>query len=268
MKTPERKVAVVTGGSSGIGLQTALALKAHGCTVYEFSRRAPAGDRGIAHISCDVSDEAAFRAALADVAAREGRLDILVNNAGFGISGAAEFTENADAKRLLDVNLFGVVNGCRAALPIMRAQGGGRIVNLSSVAAPCAIPFQVWYSVSKSAVSTYTAALANEVRPFGVTLCAVMPGDIRTGFTAAREKKSVGDDVYGGRIAKSIAMMEHDEQTGMSPEVAGRYIASLALRRSVKPEYAIGAKYKFFVILARLLPCRLKNRIIGMMYAG
>lgn len=268
MKTPERKVAVVTGGSSGIGLQTALALKAHGCTVYELSRRAPAEDRGIAHVACDVSDEAAFRAALAAVAEKEGRLDILVNNAGFGISGAAEFTENADAKRLLDVNLFGVVNGCRAALPIMRAQGGGRIVNLSSVAAPCAIPFQVWYSVSKSAVSTYTAALANEVRPFGVTLCAVMPGDIRTGFTAAREKKSVGDDVYGGRIAKSIAMMEHDEQTGMSPEVAGRYIASLALRRSVKPEYAIGAKYKFFVILARLLPCRLKNRIIGMMYAG
>ena len=260
------KVAVVTGGSSGIGRETALALKAAGCTVYEFSRH-DADVPGVTHVQCDVADEGQFAAAIRQVADAEGRIDILVNNAGFGISGAAELTPNAQAKRLLDVNLFGAVNGCKAVIPVMRAQGGGRIVNLSSVAAPCAIPFQVWYSVSKAAVSTYTAALANEVRPFGVTLCAVLPGDIRTGFTAAREKNPVGDDVYGGRIAKSVAVMEHDEQTGMDPAVAGRYIASLALRKSVKPEYAIGIKYKFLVLLAKLLPCRLRNRIIGLLYA-
>ena len=116
-------------------------------------------------------------------------------------------------------------------------------------------------------MSTYTAALANEVRPFGITLCAVMPGDIRTGFTAAREKSPAGDDVYGGRIARSVAVMERDEQNGMDPAVAGRYIASLALRKSVKPEYAIGVQYKFLSVLAKLLPSRLKNRIIGMLYA-
>lgn len=264
MKT--RKVAIVTGGSSGIGRETALALRERGCTVYEFSRH-DAAVAGITHIACDVSDESRFAAAVQEVVDREGAVDILVNNAGFGISGAAEFTSNADAGRLLDVNLFGVVNGCKAVIPYMRAQGGGRIVNLSSVAAPIAIPFQIWYSVSKSAVTTYTAALANEVRPFGISLTAVMPGDIRTGFTAAREKSPVGDDIYGGRIARSVAVMEHDEQTGMDPAAAGRYIAALALRRSVKPEYAIGFRYKLFVILARLLPCRLKNRIIAMLYA-
>lgn len=260
------KVAVVTGGSSGIGRETALALRAAGCTVYEFSRH-DAGVPGVKHVQCDVSDEAQFAAAVQQVADAEGRLDILVNNAGFGISGAAEFTDNAQAKKLLDVNLFGTVNGCRAVIPIMRAQGGGRIVNLSSVAAPCAIPFQVWYSVSKAAVSTYTAALANEVRPWNITLCAVLPGDIRTGFTAAREKNIKGDDVYQGRIARSVAVMEHDEETGMDPAVAGRYIAKLALKKKVKPEYAVGFKYKFLCLLAKLLPCGLRNRIIGMMYA-
>ena len=262
----QTKIAIVTGGSSGIGRETALALRARGCTVYEFSRR-DADVPGVRHIRCDVSDEAQFAAAVKEVFDAEGRIDILVNNAGFGISGAAEFTDNAQAKRLLDVNLFGAVNGCKAVLPIMRAQGGGRIVNLSSVAAPCAIPFQVWYSVSKAAVSTYTAALANEVRPWGITLCAVMPGDIRTGFTAAREKNIAGDDVYGGRIAKSVAVMEHDEETGMDPAVAGRYIAKLALQKRVKPEYAVGLKYKFLAVLAKLLPCRLRNRIIGLLYA-
>ena len=260
------EIAIVTGGSSGIGRETALALKARGCTVYELSRH-DASVPGVEHMQCDVSDEQQFRAAVQGIVEKSGRVDILVNNAGFGISGAAEFTDNAQAKKLLDVNLFGMVNGCRAVIDQMRRQGKGRIVNLSSVAAPCAIPFQVWYSVSKAAVSTYTAALANEVRPFGITLTAVMPGDIRTGFTAAREKNPVGDDVYGGRIARSVATMEHDEQTGMDPAFAGRYIASLALRKSVKPEYAIGAKYKFLACLAKLLPCRLRNYIIGLMYA-
>ena len=261
-----RKIAIVTGGSSGIGRETALALKARGCTVYEFSRH-DAAVPGVEHVQCDVSSEEQFHAAVQTVVEREGRVDILVNNAGFGISGAAEFTDNAQAKKLLDVNLFGMVNGCKAVTAQMRKQGGGRIVNLSSVAAPCAIPFQVWYSVSKAAVTTYTAALANELRPFGITLTAVMPGDIRTGFTAAREKSPVGDDVYGGRIARSVATMEHDEQTGMDPAFAGKYIASLALRKSVKPEYAIGFKYKFLSCLAKLLPCRLRNYIIGLMYA-
>lgn len=261
-------VAIVTGGSSGIGLQTALALKARGCTVYEFSRH-DAGTQGVAHVACDVSDEGQVRAAVGTVLEKEGRIDVFVNNAGFGISGAAEFTDNAAAKKLLDVNLFGMVNGCKAVIPILREQGGGRIVNLSSVAAPCAIPFQSWYSVSKSAVSTYSAALGNEVRPFGITVTAILPGDIKTGFTAARKKNPAGDDVYQGRIARSVAVMEHDEQTGMDPAVAGAYIAKIALRPGrVKPEYAIGFKYKFFVILARLLPCRLKNWIIGLMYAN
>ena len=261
------RVAIVTGGTSGIGLATANALKAAGLTVYVLSRHA-AELPGLLHIAADVADENALAAAIGEIYAREGRLDVLVNNAGFGISGAAEFTENADAKRLLDVNLFGMVNATKAALPLMRAQGGGRIVNISSVAAPLAIPFQAWYSVSKAAVNAYTLALCNEVRPFGVSVCAVMPGDIRTGFTRAREKSCAGDDVYQGRIARSVSKMEKDEENGMAPEVAGQFLARVALKRRVKPFYAIGLSYKFFVLLSRVLPIRLISWLLGLLYAG
>ena len=260
------EIAIVTGGSSGIGRETALALKGRGCRVYEFSRH-DASVPGVEHLNCDVSDEQQFRAAVQTVIEREGRVDILVNNAGFGISGAAEFTDNAQAKKLLDVNLFGMVNGCRAVIDQMRKQGRGRIVNLSSVAAPCAIPFQVWYSVSKAAVSTYTAALANELRPFGITLTAVMPGDIRTGFTAARKKSTEGDDIYGGRISASVAKMEKDEQNGMRPEDAARTIVRVALKKGrVKPYYAIGLSYKFLVLLDSLLPCRAVRWLLYQLY--
>ena len=105
------------------------------------------------------------RSAVAEIMDRAGRIDVLVNNAGFGISGAVEFTDTAEAQRLLDVNFFGMVRMNKAVIPHMRQAGRGRIVNLSSVAAPCPIPFQAYYSAGKAAVNAYTMALANELRP-------------------------------------------------------------------------------------------------------
>ena len=260
------KIAIVTGGSSGIGKCTVDALLKKGYTVYELSRRD--SDRtDIRHICVDVTVEAAVQSAISQIKAEAGRVDVLVNCAGFGISGAIEFTELSDAKRQMEVNFFGTVNSCKAVLPVMREQGSGRIVNISSVAAPVAIPFQAFYSASKAAINAYTCALANEVRPYGITVTAVQPGDIQTGFTAARKKSVIGDDAYGGRIARSVAVMERDEQTGMKPEVAGRYIAKIADKKCVKPLYTIGFSYKLVCFLCKILPCSLQNRIIGLLYA-
>lgn len=260
------KVVIITGGSSGIGLCTAAALRDRGCKVYELSRR-DSEVTGITHIKCDVTDEAQIAAAVGQVMAENGRIDILINNAGFGISGAVEFTDTAEAQRLFDVNFFGMVRMNHAVLPLMRQQGGGRIVNLSSVAAPVPIPFQTYYSAGKAAVNSYTMALSNEVKPFGITVCAVMPGDIKTGFTAARQKSIVGDDIYGGRITRSVAGMEKDEQTGMDPAKAGAFIASFALKNSRKPLYTIGFGYKCAVFLTKILPARWLNALIGQLYA-
>ena len=246
------KVVLITGGSSGIGKNAALALVKMGCTV----------------IRGDVTDETQAAAAVREVVEREGRLDVLINNAGFGISGAVEFTPPSEARRQFDVNFFGMVNMNKAALPIMREQGGGRIVCMSSVAAPIAIPFQAYYSASKAAVRTYCLALHEEVRPYGVEICVIMPGDIATGFTAARAKSAEGDDVYGGRISRSVAVMEHDEQTGMTAEFAGRFVAKIATKKGHKPVVTMGGKYKVFVFLTRLMSTRLMTFLVGKIYAS
>lgn len=149
----------------------------------------------------------------------------------------------------------------------MRKRGTGRIVNISSVAAPCAIPFQAYYSVSKAAINTYTAALANEVKPYGISITAVQPGDINTGFTAARKKSCAGDSEYGGRISRSVAKMERDEKNGMSPEAAAKYIVKTAMKRRVKPLYTIGFTYKAICVLCKIMPCGLINYLIYKLYA-
>ena len=260
------RIAVVTGGSSGIGLCTARALRDAGCTVYELSRR-ESSENGIIHIRADVTDEESVKNAVNEIQDTAGRIDILVNNAGFGISGAAEFTDPSDARAQMDVNLFGMDTVTRAVIPVMRKNGGGRIICISSIAAIVPIPFQLWYSVSKAAINAYVSAISGEVRPFGITVCAVMPGDIKTGFTGARRKAAVGDDIYCGRIERSVAVMEHDEQNGMKPETAAAVIRRVALKRRVKPFYSIGIQYKAVAFLVRILPCGLVNRLVGMIYA-
>lgn len=262
----DKLVAIVTGGSSGIGLAAARSLRDMGHKVYVLSRR-PYTEKGLHHICADVSDELQCRHAAEEVLHRENALDLLINCAGFGISGAVEFTELADAKKQLEVNFFGTVNMTKAVLTHMREQGHGHIVNISSVAAPAAIPFQAYYSAAKAAINAWTAALANEVRPCGVTVTAVQPGDIATGFTAAREKSTAGDEAYQGRISKSVAKMEHDEQNGMKPEKAGAYVAKVAMKKHPKPLYTIGFSYKAICVLLKLLPCRLSNWLIGKLYA-
>lgn len=258
--------AIVTGGSSGIGRACAAELAKAGCRVYELSRHEKPLD-GVSHRTADVTDEAAMCAAVADIYAQTGRIDILVCCAGFGISGAVEFTAIEDAKRQIDVNFFGTVNAVKAVLPYMRKAGRGRIVATGSVAGAIPIPFQTYYSVSKAAINAYIRALRCEITPFGISACAVMPGDIATGFTAAREKSPAGDDVYQGRIARSVAGMERDEQNGGTPDAAGRFLAKRALQRRVKPLYTIGFKYQLFNALAALMPKRLLGWCVYQLYA-
>ena len=260
------KIAVVTGASSGIGRCTAKALRDMGCKVYDLSRRNIPLEN-VTHIKTDITDENQVMSAVKEIIANEGRIDILVNCAGFGISGAVEFTTTDEAKRQFEVNFFGAVTVTRTILPYMREQKNGRIVNISSVAAVAHIPFQTYYSASKAAMESYTCCLDNEVKPFGIRVTAVAPGDICTEFTGARQKSFDGDDIYGGRISRSVAGMEKDEAKGMSPEVAGKYIAKVALKKGVKPVSAIGTSYKILSVMCKVFPCRFRNFVVGMLYA-
>ena len=272
----QNKVIVITGGAGGIGSAQAKLLARNGAEIWildlvqekidqlveELKRQGGKAHGAVA----DVTSEEEWKTIVERIVSESGRLDVVVNNAGFGISGAIEFTKTEDAKRLFDADFFGMVNVNRAVIPHMRQAGAGRIVNLSSVAAAAPIPFQAYYSAAKAAVNSYTMALANELRPYGVTVCAVQPGDIHTGFTAAREKTIDGDDVYGGRISRSVARMEHDEQTGMDPAKAGAFIAKVAMKQRVKPIYTIRFDYQFLALLTRILPYRFLNWLIGVIY--
>ena len=260
------KIVAITGASSGIGRYTATALKNMGCTVYDLSRR-DVPNQGVEHIKTDVTSEENVANSISKIIEKEGKIDIVINCAGYGISGAVEFTDLQDAKSQFDVNFFGMVNVNKAVIPFMRKSGGGRIINISSVAAVTHIPFQTYYSASKAAIESYTCALYNELKPFNISVVAIQPGDICTEFTSARQKSFNGDDVYNGRISKSVAGMEKDEQKGMSPQFAGEYIAKIALKKKVKPVYAIGFAYKTVCVMCKIFPCSLRNKIIGMLYA-
>ena len=259
------RVAVVTGGSSGIGLATVKLLAERGYTVYALSRK-QAEIENAKHLSVDVTDEAAVSDAIGFIGKTEGRIDLLVNNAGSGISGAFEFTSSEDAHRMMEVNLFGMNNLIRAVLPVMRRQKSGRIINLSSVAAEFPIQFQAWYSVSKAAVSALTMAVSNEVRPYGIKMSCVLPGDVKTGFTDARKKSIAGDDVYGGRITSSVAVMEKDERGGMLPESVAELIMKAATVKNPAPQYIAGGAYRVFCFLKRFLPLRLVRFVLEKMY--
>lgn len=261
------KIIVITGGTSGIGLSTLNCFVKNGYKVYELSRREKGENTSAVHIPTDVTKEEQVRNAINFILEKEGKIHLLINNAGYGISGAIEFTSAEKAKQQFDVNFFGMVNVNLAVLPVMRQQGFGKIINISSVAAPIAIPFQAYYSASKAAIKSYSMALANEVKPFGIQVSTILPGDIKTGFTNAREKIIQGDDIYNGRISRSVAVMEHDEQNGMSSDTAGKMIYNIAIRKKIKPVYTLGLKYKLVILLTKILSERMINFIVRLIYA-
>ena len=183
------KVCIITGGTSGIGRATALALKDAGCTVYELSRRAE-GVEGLHHIAADVTREDTVRAAVAEIMAREGRIDILVNNAGITRDGLLMMMKEADFDAVIDTNLKGTFLCMKAVSRQMMKQRYGRIVNLSSVVGLRGNAGQVNYAASKAGVIGMTKSLARELASRGVTVNAVAPGVIRTDMCA-----SVAEDV-------------------------------------------------------------------------
>lgn len=258
------KIAVVTGGSGGIGKAICQQLAASNYRVIELSRSGK-DFSGVEHITADVTDLASVNNAFEQIAEQTDGIDLLVNNAGMGISGAVEYADATEMKRQFDVNFFGVVAVTQAALPLLKVKRG-KIFNISSVAAVTPLPFQAFYSASKSALDCMTLALANELRPVGVQATALLLGDIATGFTAHRVKDRSTNE-YSERLARSVAAMEKDERNGADPKIVGKAVVKLAKKRNLKPTYTVGAKYKLFVALVKILPLSLVNKILYAMYA-
>lgn len=257
------KVAVITGASAGIGLATAKLFIKRGYKVYNLSRK-PAD--GVESIPTDVSDKGNVFQSVEKIVKIENRIDVLINCAGFGISGAVEDTAEDAVRKIFDVNYFGTLFAIQAVLPVMRANGGGTIINLSSAGAPLSLPFQAFYSCTKSAVTSLTEALRIEVKPFNIKVTEILPGDVKTEFTARREKNKSNSIVYGERIDRSVGKMEKDEQNGMPPDVIANIAYKLAEKKN-PPVYVVGGgSYKILVALGRYLPKRLIVWAIGKLY--
>ena len=215
----EKKVAVVTGGTSGIGRATALALKDAGCTVYELSRRAE-GVEGLHHISADVTDESAVNDAVAQVIAAEGQIDILVNNAGIARDGLLMMMKETDFDDVINTNLKGAFLCMKAVARTMMKQRYGRIVNLSSVVGLRGNAGQVNYAASKAGVIGMTKSLAKELAGRNVTVNVVAPGFIGTDMTAAlpeAAQQAILATIPMGRmgaaedVAKAVAFLASEE---------------------------------------------------------
>lgn len=273
------KTAIVTGASKGIGLATAEALAAEGYAVYGLSRseggladiarqtEKTGGKEGsVRWIYCDITDSDSVKQAFDQVLAERGRLDVLVCNAGVGISGAAEFTPESDYIMQMDVNVTGTVRCANTAVPVMREQGGGRIVFISSLAAIFPLPFQGFYSASKAAVNAFSDAAGIELAPFGIQTSTVMLNDVKTDFTQNRKKTAEGDDIYGGRISKSVGKMEKSEQSGMSPDRVAKTVCSILRRGKLPPHKIVGAGNEVLGILYRILPTGVMLKLLGKIY--
>ena len=259
-----KKTAVISGASRGIGFNTAQLLAQQGYSVYDLSRSYKEGP--FTHIPCDMKDEASVKAAFDRIEETAGGLDILICNAGYGIAGAIEDTEISQAKEQFAVNFFGACACIKYALPGLR-KNRGRLIIVSSLAGVLPLSFQAYYSASKAALNALALALAAEIKPFGISVTAVLPGDAQSDFTAARVKTSVAKSLYGPRAAHSLAIMERDEQAGLSSLYVAKKIAAIAVKKRGKLYYTIGGQYKLFYLLQKLLPLALTRFIVDKIYA-
>jgi NAD(P)-dependent dehydrogenase (short-subunit alcohol dehydrogenase family) len=214
-----KRVVLVTGASSGLGLACARALAARGDRVFGTSRSAKPDEDGVEMIAMDVDDDDSVAHGVATIIERAGRIDAVVNNAGFGYAGALEDTSSAEARRQLETNVLGVLRVCRAVVGPMRRAGGGHVVNVSSLAGRIGLPYQGMYCASKFALEGLTESLRHELAADRIRVAIVEPGDFATGFTAARRPTAASGP--GSRhheaFVRTLAVFERDERGGADP---------------------------------------------------
>ena len=263
MKT--KKVILITGASSGIGFDAAQMLAQQGHKVYAAARRVelmePLKAFGVQVIRMDVTNEESMVQGVEAVMQAEGRIDVLVNNAGYGYLGAIENVSLAEARRQLEVNVFGLARLTQLVLPYMRKQGSGRIINTSSIAGKMVIYMGGWYNVTKYSVEAFSDALRMEMKPFGVDVVMIEPGAIKTdwGIIAARHLKesSVGtayEDV-GTQWANNIDWYYNTNMLS-KPVTVAKAISRAVNSRHPRARYRSGLFSHTGGIIHALMPAR------------
>ena len=250
----DSKVVVITGVSSGIGRAAALKFVERGCRVFGTVRSLAQAQpvAGVVLVEMDIRDDASVQQGIAAVIAQAGRIDVLVNSAGVSLLGATEETSIAEAKSLFDTNVFGILRTTKAALPHMRAQGSGRIVNISSVLGFLPAPYMGLYSASKHAVEGMSESLDHEVRKFGIRVVLVEPSFTKTGLDVNAPHAAVKLAAYNGERDKAFRTIESTVKGAPAPDGVAATIVDAALgawkmRRTPKGEASLLSKLRRFI---------------------
>jgi NAD(P)-dependent dehydrogenase (short-subunit alcohol dehydrogenase family) len=266
-----QQVVLITGASRGIGAACARLLAQRGHRVFGTSRQAGApppspsvpGPGSLEMLQMDVDDDDSVRAGVRSVVEQAGRLDVAVNNAGIGIVGSVEDTSEEEARAQFETNLLGVWRVCRAALPLMRQQGSGLIVNIGSIGGLAGIPFQAAYSAGKFGLEGLTESLRMEVRPFGIRVVIVEPGNIDTDATARSPYTRARTPAYEEHLERATKTMIHGERKGARPEAVARLLERLMSTPRPRVRYTVGpVPERAAASIKRVLPSRLFERLL------
>jgi len=261
------RVILITGISTGFGRQTAHCLSEQGHSVYGTIRKDCETSGRVNVLKMDLTDIESIKKAVANVVEKEGRIDILINNAGMHTGGPIETTSPENIRLQMDTNFIGMVYLTNSVLPIMRKQGGGMIINISSIGGLIGLPFQAFYSASKFAVEGFSEALRMEVRDFNIKVVVVNPGDFHTNNSANRRNFLAPAGPYQKQFEKSLSIIEKDESGGWDPEILAGRIAKIVECRNPGQRYVIASfEQRLAVILKRILPGRWFMRILASHY--
>jgi NAD(P)-dependent dehydrogenase (short-subunit alcohol dehydrogenase family) len=253
-----KKVILITGVSSGFGKQTARLLAESGHKVYGTVRKLTSSGDNVQLLKMDLTDQNSIKQAVATVINAEGKIDVLINNAGMHTGGPVETIPLEYIKLQMDTNFIGMVNLTREVLPFMRKQGGGTIINFSSIGGLMGLPFQGYYSAGKFAIEGFSEALRMEVRSFKIKVVLINPGDFNTSNTANRRNflaASTAEDPYHDQFRESLETIEKDETNGWKPEVLARKICKIVESKNPANRYIIASfEQKLAVVLKYMLP--------------
>jgi NAD(P)-dependent dehydrogenase (short-subunit alcohol dehydrogenase family) len=277
--TEVSRAVLITGCSSGIGHETAKHLAANGWTVYASARRpesiADLEAAGCRTLALDVTDEDSMTAAIAAVEEAEGAVGVLVNNAGYSQSGAVETVSLDQLRAQFETNVFGLVRMCQLALPGMRRQGWGRIVNVSSMGGRLTFPGGGAYHATKHAVEALSDALRFEVRGFGVDVVVIEPGLIKTSFGQTAAGSITGpadeDDPYArfnAEVASATAGVYEGPlaRLGGGPETVARAIERAITARRPKTRYKVTPSARLALAQRRLLTDRAWDAVLRVQF--
>ena len=263
------RAVLITGCSTGIGRATAEHLAAKGWMVYATARRpetiADLQDKGCKTLALDVTDEESMRTAVAQVEAAEGAVGVLVNNAGYSQSGAVESVNLDDVRAQFETNVIGLIRMCQLALPGMRRQRWGKVVNVSSMGGKMTFPGGGIYHATKHAVEALSDAMRFEVRGFGVDVIVIEPGLIRTQFGEAAvnsiERGTTDNGPYADFNAAVAATTAgaYDgplSKLGGGPETVARKIEKAITRRRPRTRYPVTPSARMIMGIHTVLPDR------------